>query len=263
MTVGPLPPDLQRRLATAYIGRRYYFYPETDSTNDIAITLASAGEVEGTVVATDYQRHGRGRRAQAWHSPARTNLMFSIILRPRGDARAALPVTLVVATAVSVTLTKLLDRDLLVKWPNDVVTADGKKIAGILAESASSGAALAHLVVGIGLNVNLAAFPDELAGTATSCRLLTGVEWDRADLLADLLGTIEAYYDRFVRDGFGALSSSYQARLLQVGKRVTFERGGARTTGHVQGIARDGALVVRLDDAGELELYSEHVEVAE
>lgn len=263
MTVGPLPPDLQRRLATAYVGRRYYFYPETDSTNDVAMTLANAGEAEGTVVAADYQRRGRGRRLHAWHSPPHTNLMFSIILRPRGDAREALPVTLVVATALSVTLTKLLDRDLLVKWPNDIVTADGKKIAGILAESASSGGALAHAVVGTGLNVNVAEFPAELAATATSCRILTGVEWDRADMLADVLGTIEAYYDRFVRDGFAALSSSYQARLVQAGKRVEFERGGVRTTGQVQGIARDGALVVRLDDESQIELYSEHVEVAE
>ncbi|HEU4928972.1 MAG TPA: biotin--[acetyl-CoA-carboxylase] ligase [Candidatus Krumholzibacteria bacterium] len=264
MTAGPLPADVQRRLATAYLGRRYYFYPETDSTNDIAIALAGQGEAEGTVVATDYQRRGRGRRSHTWHSPPHSNLLFSIILRPRGDARAALPVTLVVATAVSVTLTKLLDRDLLVKWPNDVVTADGKKIAGILAESASSGGGtLSHVVVGIGVNVNVAQFPGELHSVATSCRILTGVDWDRADVLADLLGTVEAYYDRFVRDGFGALLSSYEARLVQAGKRVSVERGGARVLGRVQGIARDGALVIRLDDASELELYSEHVEVVE
>ena len=263
MTVGPLPADVQRRLATAYLGRRYYFYPETDSTNDIAMSLASAGEAEGTVVATDYQRRGRGRRAHVWHSPPHSNVMVSTILRPGGDARAALPVTLVVATAMSVTLTKLLDRDLLVKWPNDVVTADGRKIAGILAESASSGGTLSHVVVGIGVNVNVAEFPEELRRTATSCRILSGVDWDRADILADLLGTIEAYYDRFVRDGFAALASSYQARLLQAGKRVAFDRGGERAAGRVKGIARDGALVVQLDDAREVELYSEHVEAAE
>jgi len=110
--VGPLPADVQRRLATAYFGRRYYFYPETDSTNDIAMTLAAEGEAEGTVVATDYQRRGRGRRSRAWHSPPHSNLLFSFILRPRSDAREALPVTLVVATAVSVTLNKLQEHDI-------------------------------------------------------------------------------------------------------------------------------------------------------
>ncbi len=263
MTVGPLPADLRRRLATAYLGCRYYFYPETDSTNDLAMWLASEGEAEGTVVATDYQRRGRGRRSHVWVSPAGENLLFSMVLRPRTDARESLPVTLAAATAVSVTLTKLLDRDLLVKWPNDVVTADGKKIAGILAESASSGGTLSHVVLGMGVNVNTASFPDELRPLATSCRILTGVEWDRADLLADLLGTIEAYYDRFVRDGFGALTPAYEARMVQAGKRVAFDRGGTHTRGRATGIARDGALVVRLDDGSDLELYSEHVEVIE
>ncbi len=262
--VGPLPADVRRRLSTAYLGRRYYFYPETDSTNDVALALANAGEPEGTVVVADFQRRGRGRRSHAWSSPAGRDLLFSIVLRPDGDARAALPVTLVVATAVSVVLTKSLDVDVLVKWPNDVVTRAGK-IGGILAESASSAGRIAHVIVGVGVNVNASAedFGDELRDAAASCRTLTGVEWDRADVLADLLGTIEAYYDRFKRDGFAPLASAYEARLAQAGKRVAFEREGRRVEGRVKGVARDGALVVQLDDGSEAMLYSEHVEVVE
>ncbi len=261
---GPLPADVRRRLATAYLGRRLYFYPQTDSTNDEALALAGAGEAEGTVVVADYQRRGRGRRAHTWSSPAGKDLLFSMILRPEGDARHALPVTLAVATAVSVALTKMLDLDVMVKWPNDVVARDGK-IAGSLAESASSGGRLAHAVVGVGVNVNSSDddFANELRGVAASCRTLSGVEWDRADVLADLLGTIEAYYDRFKRDGFGPLVSAYEARLTQAGKIVQFERDGQRASGRVAGVARDGALVIRLDDGRQVELYSEHVEVLE
>lgn len=264
VAAGPLPADVRRRLATAYLGRRYHFYPETDSTNDIALALAAAGEPEGTVVATDFQRRGRGRRSHTWSSPAGKDLLFSLVLRPAGDARHALPVTLAVATAVSVTLTKLLDADVLVKWPNDVVVG-GRKIAGILAESASSGSRLAHVVVGVGVNVNTGEddFAGELRERAASCRTLSGVEWDRADLMADLLGTIEAYYDRFRRDGFGPLVSAYEARLAQADREVSFQREGARLSGRVSGVARDGALVVRLHDGRDIELYSEHVEVLE
>ncbi|MCI0451318.1 MAG: biotin--[acetyl-CoA-carboxylase] ligase [Candidatus Latescibacteria bacterium] len=259
---GPLPADVRRRLATAYFGRRSYFYPETDSTNDAALSLAAAGEAEGTVVVADYQRRGRGRRAHAWSSPAGKDLLFSLILRPEGDARHALPVTLVAATAISVTLSKLLDVDVMVTWPNDVVTESGK-VAGILAESASSGGRLAHVVVGIGVNVNAseADFAGDLRGRAASCRTLTGVEWDRAELLADLLGTIEAYYDRFKRDGFATLASAYEARLAQAGRMVWFEREGTRASGRVTGVSPDGALVVNLGDGRAIELYSEHVEV--
>ncbi|HXV14385.1 MAG TPA: biotin--[acetyl-CoA-carboxylase] ligase [Candidatus Krumholzibacteria bacterium] len=261
-SAGPLPADVRRRLATAYFGRRAYFYPETDSTNDVALSLASAGEAEGTTVVADYQRRGRGRRAHTWSSPAGKDLLFSVILRPEGDARHALPVTLVTATAISVTLSKLLDVDVMVKWPNDVVTGSGK-LAGILAESASSGGRLSHVVVGIGVNVNAseADFAGDLRGLAASCRTLSGVEWDRAELLADLLGTIEAYYDRFKRDGFGTLSSAYEARLAQANRVVSFERDGARWSGRVAGVSPDGALVVRLDDGRRTELFSEHVEV--
>jgi BirA family biotin operon repressor/biotin-[acetyl-CoA-carboxylase] ligase len=190
--------------------------------------------------------------------------LFSVILRPEGDARDALPVTLAVATAISVALSKLLDVDLFVKWPNDVVARAGK-VAGILAESASSGGRVAHAVVGVGVNVNAGDedFPAELRGRAASCRTLSGVAWDRAAILADLLGTIEAYYDRFRRDGFGTLASAYEARLWQAGRAVVFERDGVHGSGRVTGVARDGALVVTQDDGRRVELYSEQVEVVE
>lgn len=261
---GPLPAEVRRHLATAYLGRRLYFYPETDSTNDVALALAGAGEAEGTVVVADFQRRGRGRRSHTWSSPAGKDLLFSMILRPEGDARAALPVTLAVATAISVALSKLLDVDLFVKWPNDVVARTGK-VAGILAESTSSGGRVAHAVVGVGVNVNSGEdeFAPELRGRTASCRTLSSVTWDRAALLSDLLGTIEAYYDRFRRDGFGTLSSAYEARLWQAGRAVSFEREGAHWSGRVAGVARDGALVVTVDDGRRVELYSEQVEVLE
>jgi BirA family biotin operon repressor/biotin-[acetyl-CoA-carboxylase] ligase len=263
-TAGPLPADVRRHLATAYVGRRIYFYPETDSTNDVALALAAAGESEGTVVVADHQRRGRGRRAHAWVSPPGRDLLFSLILRPSGEARDALPVTLVVATAISVTLTKMLDVDVHVKWPNDIVVR-GHKLAGILAESASSGTRLTHIVVGVGLNVNTHEdeFSDDIRARAASCKTLSGVDWERAGVLADVLGTIEAYYDRFKRDGFAPLVSAYESRWAHAGKVVAFEHAGAPTTGRIAGIARDGALVVRTSDGRDLVLYGEHVEVIE
>ena len=68
---GPLPADVRRHLATSYLGRRFYFYPETDSTNDVALALAGTGEPEGTVVVADFQRRGRGRRSHTWSRPTK------------------------------------------------------------------------------------------------------------------------------------------------------------------------------------------------
>jgi BirA family biotin operon repressor/biotin-[acetyl-CoA-carboxylase] ligase len=185
------------------------------------------------------------------------------VLRPEADARASLAVTLAIATAISVALSKLLDADVMVKWPNDVVSPSGK-IAGILAESAASGGRVDHVVVGMGINVNSTAddWPGEWRAAAASCRSLTGVEWDRAFVLADVLGAVEAYYDRFRRDGFAPLVSSYQARMTQMNRTVAFESGGVRATGRVTGVAADGALQVRLDAGAALvSLYNESVEV--
>jgi BirA family biotin operon repressor/biotin-[acetyl-CoA-carboxylase] ligase len=258
---GLLPADLRRRLASARLGRRVYFYPETDSTNDVALQLARGGEEEGTIVLADYQRRGRGRRGNTWSSPRGRDLLVSIILHPEGDARATLAVTLVAATAISVVLSKLLDVEVGVEWPNDVVTPAGK-IAGLLAESAASTRGVAFVVVGAGINVNSRAEDFAREGhAAASCRTLTGLEWDRVDVLADVLGTIEAYYDRFRRDGFGPLRAAYESRLRHMDRAVAFERGGRRETGRVRGVALDGALRVTLEGGEEVALYSETVEV--
>jgi BirA family transcriptional regulator, biotin operon repressor / biotin---[acetyl-CoA-carboxylase] ligase len=142
-----------------------------------------------------------------------------------------------------------------------VVCGHGK-LAGILAESSSSSSGLAHLVVGIGINVNVRAeeFPALLHHPAASCHTLTGQDWDRADIAADVLGTIEAYYDRLRRDGFATLRSAYEARLLFFDQEVTFEHNGVRSSGVVRGVAPDGALRVEGVGGEETLLYGESIE---
>jgi BirA family biotin operon repressor/biotin-[acetyl-CoA-carboxylase] ligase len=116
----------------------------------------------------------------------------------------------------------------------------------------------------MGINVNSVSddWDETVRARGASCRTLTGSEWDRAFFLADVLGTVEAYYDRFRRDGFAPLVSAYQARLWQMDRVVTFRRAGAQLAGVVTGVAADGALRVRLDaDGSTVELYNESVEV--
>lgn len=258
---GPLPADVQRRLASARLGRRIYFYPDIASTNDTALDLARGGEPEGTVVIADHQRAGRGRRGQTWMSPPFRNLLMSVILRPATDAHGALPVTLVAGLSVAVVLSKLLDVETRVKWPNDVV-CDRGKIAGILTESSVTGSGVAHVVLGIGINVNTRddELPAGLPYPAASCRTLTGADWDRADIAADVLGTIEAYYDRFLRDGFAPLRGAYEARLAHLGQPVTFTHDGTPRSGTVRGVAPDGALRVEASPGDETLLYGESIE---
>jgi len=252
-----LPSTIEPWLATARFGRRLYYYPETGSTNDVAMDLARRGEAEGTVVLTDFQRCGRGRRDRTWLSPAGKDLLFSVILRPGGASASVLPVTLALSLATAVLLGRATGADVLVKWPNDVVTATGK-VAGILAEASHAGGQASFVVVGVGVNVNNMGFPSGI-GPAASCRTLAGREFDRAALFADLLGAMETWYGRFRADGFGPLVSAFDERLRERGRRVRVVDGGSPGQGVVRGVVADGGLELDTDD-GRRVLHGETVE---
>jgi len=127
------------------------------------------------LIIADDQTKGRGRRGRSWHSRPGENLTFSLLLRPALPARDVAPLTLLAGAALAATLSQFRFMPKL-KWPNDVlldVTGGPRKVAGILTEMSSEGDRVRHIVVGIGINVNAAAFPDDLA-RATSLRLAVG-----------------------------------------------------------------------------------------
>jgi BirA family biotin operon repressor/biotin-[acetyl-CoA-carboxylase] ligase len=258
-----LPARVKMRLTANRFGRRVYYYPEIDSTNRAAMDLARRGESEGTVVVTDFQTAGKGRLDHTWSSPPGKDLLFSIVLRPEGPPAALLPVTLVLSGAAAAVLSVVLEEDVGVKWPNDLI-ARGGKIGGVLAlaEVSQPPARGAIVVAGIGVNVNSddEDFPAEIRGRATSLLALSGKRWDRAGVLARLLESLEAQYDVFQREGFDALRTEYESRLVVLGKRVSFERAGIRTEGVVAGVNDDGALRVDVTDENEPSLlYNEEI----
>lgn len=164
-----------------------YFTAETSSTMDDAQRLVRNGAPSGTVVVTDYQHTGRGRRAgRVWLTPPRESLMFTVALEQPAE-----PVTrsLVMAAAVLRLLEQEAGLAALVKWPNDILVG-GRKICGILADHDGR-----WLYLGVGLNLLQRRFPPEIAGQATSVALereqnpLTQREWAgyRNELLRALL----------------------------------------------------------------------------
>jgi len=256
-----LPSDLRQQLRTRLFGRRIYYYPEVDSTNRAAADLARSGEVEGTLVVAEFQTRGRGRGDHTWSSPAGKDLLFTILLRPEGAVQYRLPVTLVFSLGVSRVLSEALGVAVVVDWPNDLVI-DGLKIGGILAEGSAAPGTADFVVVGFGVNVNSERvdFPESIRAGVTSCRVVAGHEWDRAPLLAAILGATEAGYERFRSGGFAELRAEYEEKLVAGKRRVMFERKGTRKVGVVEGVSDDGALRVRIDDGEEVEfLYSETV----
>ena len=215
---------------------------EIGSTNAELARAAADGVPEGAVLVAEHQTAGRGRIDRTWISPPRAGLTVSFLLRPDVPAarRGWLPLLTGVALAESVAeVTGVLPS---LKWPNDLLARDGRKLAGILAES--SGTAV---VVGVGLNVSTAV--DELPETGTSLARVTGATVDRGPVLLAFLRTLERRYRRWTEHLGDPVSSGlaqdYLAWSSTVGSRVTVALpDGSSLEGLAEAVDWDGRLVL-------------------
>jgi BirA family biotin operon repressor/biotin-[acetyl-CoA-carboxylase] ligase len=203
------------------------------------------------VLVAEHQGAGRGRLDRTWTSPPRSGLTVSVLLRPDVPAarRAWLPLLTGVALAESVGAVTGVRASL--KWPNDLLALDGRKLAGILAES--SGTAV---VVGVGLNVSTRA--DELPPTGTSLAQVTGAPVDRAPVLLAFLRALERRYLPWVAALGDPVSSGlardYTAWCATLGQDVEVSTpDGSVLEGVAEAVDWDGRLVVRTP-AGAVEL---------
>ena len=242
----------------------------TGSTNDDARAWAGQGAPDGAVVIADAQTAGRGRHGRAWSSPAGASLAMSIVLRPRVPPSRLPPLSIVAGLAVRRAIERRVRAHVSVKWPNDVVVATGepgapafgKKIAGVLVEAAIGAHGVEHAIVGIGINVARASFPDELAHRATSLALLGATSMSRSALAADVVTALDDELAGWLRAP-GSVAERLSPHDALRGLRVRLEGGGI---GVADGLEDDGCLRVRLDDgrtvralAGEIVLESEAV----
>jgi len=219
----------------------------TDSTNRVAMEMAENGAPHGTVVVADAQTAGRGRLGRRWVSPAGKNLYVSLLLRPPVQTVEAPRLSLVAAVALADAVEEM-GLPAFLKWPNDVYLGE-RKAAGILAEMASDPDGVRHVVIGVGLNVNMeeADFPGELRGRATSLRIRTGKRFRRVDVLARWLDAFGRRYAEFVEGGFPALHGAWDRRDFLRGCRVLFRGPGAERWGVASGVDPEGALRFRGD----------------
>ena len=178
-----MSPELVEPLLAGRLGRPYRFVAECASTQ----RLLGEDEQEGTTVATDHQTEGRGRLGRVWEDAPGRGLLFSVQLRPTLHMAIWPELSLVAGEAVAAALPVAA----ALSHPNDVMV-EGRKIAGILPE-ASSGRV--RLGVGININQTVPELPEDTVKPATSLRIETGQEWDRAPLLAAILLEFERRYD--------------------------------------------------------------------
>ncbi len=249
------------RLTTAWLGRTWRHLARVGSTNDEAARWARAtpGAPAGAVVVADAQDAGRGRLGRKWHSPPGASLYLSVVLRPPLPPHRVPPLTLAAGVAVAEALLAF-DVTPALKWPNDV-QLDGKKVAGILTEMSADLDRVHHLVVGIGVNLNVREFPDELAAIATSVALARGAAVARAEFAAALCARLEHWVDTFVADGALPVVAAWKQHARFFGKRVQVTAGRERVEGVAEELEDDGALRLRLDDGRSYRVVAGEVSV--
>ncbi|OGV72406.1 MAG: biotin--[acetyl-CoA-carboxylase] ligase [Lentisphaerae bacterium RIFOXYB12_FULL_65_16] len=261
----PLPTEVLPLLATHRFGRAYHFLRRTDSTNRVAGELAEAGAAEGTTVVADTQTAGRGRLGREWFSPPGVNLYVSIILRPRVQPVRAPQLALVAGLCVVRAVRCLCPGlPLRLKWPNDVY-CDRRKLAGVLCDLSADMDEIRHLILGIGVNVNLppTGFPGGLAGAAVTLQEMAGIEVSRPQLLAGLLAELEQAVELWVDEGLGPLLDEWRHLSILEGREVRVHVLGQELTGTVTGLSREGALRLRTATGKVREVLSGDVTVAE
>lgn len=253
METSPLTADTIRgTLATTQLGRHLRLYRELSSTNEEAMSLARAGAEHGTVVVADSQTAGRGRHGRSWFSPPGHNLYCSVLVRTiPSPAHVSpvnwfswIPLTAAMAAAEAVRTTAAVSLSL--KWPNDLLL-DGRKAGGILCESSGIGTADSFVIIGMGLNVNIApdSFPADLQPIAASLIQQAHQPIDRNRLLTQWLFELERVLDVLAAQGPQRLREAYVSRCATIGRTVRVLLGGERElVGIARGIGLDGALHV-------------------
>ena len=254
--------EIESYMDTQWVGRRLVFHRETGSTNLDAKALAEQGEAAGTLVVADMQTAGRGRRGRDWVSPSGKDIYMTLMLRPQCRPEKASALTLVMALAVVEAIREFIPEECGIKWPNDIVL-NNKKVCGILTEMSAELDGIHYVVIGVGINVNQTTFAEDIRDRATSLLLESGMEINRARLVARVLHYFEKDYALFEKTwDLSGLIDQYNRFLVNRDREVRVLDPQGEFDGIARGINEKGELIVeRQSDGQTVQVYAGEVSV--
>ena len=240
----PLWPAIGPAIWPAGVAR--YVFDTLDSTNSHALRLAAETPGPAWFLA-HAQTAGKGRRARPWASP-KGNFHASLLLHPHEPAAEVALRSFAAALALRDSLISLtnLSQAFALKWPNDVLL-NGGKLAGILLESTASGAGIAHLAIGFGVNLITAPDPSMVeTGALVPVTLLqeTGLRIAPETLLAHLAPAYAKWEATFTTQGFAPLRSAWLSHAARLGEVIHARTGTTSQTGRFDTIDATGALIL-------------------
>jgi len=241
------PEEINYGLKTDFVGRQVYYYERTASTNEIAGDLAGRGSPDGSLVVAEEQTGGRGRLGRGWFSPYGKGIWCSVILYPPVNPVDAPPLTMLSAVAVARAIQGVAGIKAGIKWPNDLLLK-GKKVCGILAEMNAEMERVNYLVIGMGINVNVEDFPEEIRDVATSLKIYSGQSVSRVKLLQVVLKEIEQFYKVWLKHGFAPIREAWKEMCVMLHRRVGVSGMKDVVEGWAEDVDENGNLVLRLAD---------------
>ena len=244
--------ELESNRKTTWVGEEIHYFDSTDSTNTRAKRLAEDGAVHGTLVVADEQTGGRGRRGRAWESQKGVSVYMSLVLKPEIEPNHASMLTLITAMAVAGGIEKTTGLECKIKWPNGIVI-HGKKVCGILTEMSTQMDYINYIVIGIGINVQNEAFPEEIGEVATSLRIESGKKQNRAAIIEAVWEEFETYYDIYLKtEDMQGLVGEYNRKLANMNQQVRVLDPKDPYEGTARGITSKGELIVDTWEARKL-----------
>ena len=235
--------------------RRIIRVDEVESTNFyLKKTVREQHPEEGSLVIAEYQSGGRGQMGTSWFSSKGENLLFSLLIYPKGvAANEQFIISRIASLAVKNTLDHFTN-DIRIKWPNDIYWKD-QKIAGILIENDIQGKHIENSVIGIGINVNQQIFPPELPNPV-SLRQITGSELDREYILDLFMREFFQLYREFQHGETEVIEDEYMLDLYRVNDYYWFEDGEGKFQAVIEDVLPSGHLILRKLESDEMRKYA-------
>lgn len=239
---------IRQQLCANTMWQSLHAFAAVPSTNTMLDDLARSGAPSGTIVLAEEQTHGRMRHGRGWYSPWGVNVYVSTLHR-EPLAPSDLPVFSLIASLAVSDAVKLLGASPAIKWPNDVLVGR-QKIAGALLECAMSGATVDFVIIGVGVNVNIAATRLHAAlGSsglaATSLSEVLGHPVDRNEFTASYLNHLDTWIRRFRASGPAPVLESWRDRDILTGRRVEVRGLRGIYEGRALGVDDTGRMLVK------------------
>ncbi len=235
--------NLRTSLNTEFLGRQIKYMEETPSTNEDVWIFFQKNFPEGTLIITDNQINGKGRRSSKWLSTSNKSLTFSFLLLPKKNLEDLSLLPLLTGISIIQGIQNITKIQLGLKWPNDIM-ADQKKIGGILIESNTNNEKLG-IVIGIGINVNENEhdIPIEIRNKASSLHVYSGKEFDLALIISSILNEFENLY----LNDWSQITTLWEQYCIHQNNEIVFHDNEKKIQGKFMGITNSGYAKIQLN----------------